>query len=921
VKTNIGHLDAAAGVAGLIKTVLALEHHEIPPTLHFRVANRAMQPGSTPFHVPGRLEKWPESAQPRYAGVSSFGIGGTNAHVVIEEAPAVARRESPYPWHILPVSARSPEALQQACLRLAERLQSSAAPALADAAFTLQLGRTEFAWRRAVICRDAAEAASQLANNVPGVLSRESPQVVFWFGGKEAYPGMGQELRASEPVFRAGIEEYEALARDEKDTPEAALLCFEYALARLWSSWGVRPTAQCVPDELPAVVPGRVVLYLAPGNVPDCVCSLPEQNRAPEEFQILNALGRLWERGVAIDWGQIDRDGTARRVPLPSYPFERRRHWIEYRPPQTDAREDNRAAAAHGKARAIEEELIAIWEEILGESGIAPRDNFFDRNGDSLVATLLLSRIRDRFACDISMGDFFENPTVEALAAHIRASETRVEASSRPRITALPASEQQVASFAQQRLWFIDRLEPGNPAYNITLAIRALGELDRGVLGRAITEIVRRHTVLRTTFAAINGVPVPVVSPPQPLDLESSDLSATPDDMREPEIEALCRAESLRPFDLSHGPLVRFKLIQLSAAQHLLLIGVHHVVFDVWSSAVFFRELADLYRAFCDGRESPLPPLAAQYADFAAWQRDLFESGRMEADTAYWKRKLAGDLPRPAPPPDFAPQRKRGSAGAAEACAIPAALAAAIRSYAAHCGATPFMVLVAAYCAVLSKLSGTREIVMGTDIANRNHPETEAMIGFFVNQLVLRIDFSGNPDAAGMVRLVKETALEAFAHQDLPFDRLVDAINPPRVAGEWPLFAAKFVMRNVRMPVVNIEGLTFEPVEIPRLATTFDFVLTAVEDGQAILLGLDYRTDLYASQTIRDFLMDYIVALEWVTSASDLSLASFEDRLRQTDAERRSERAAMAEQARARAIRSAGRRAVAIAGGDQIGGA
>lgn len=825
VKANVGHLDAAAGIAGLIKTVLAIGYGEIPPALHVTTPAPALNSDRGPFRIPGSLEKWPESGQPRRAGVSSFGIGGTNAHVVIEEAPPVPAREGRKRWRVLPVSAHSPEALRLSSMRLAAALSRPDAPRLTDVAFTLQLGRSEFAWRRAVICRDITEAISLLRDE-------QAPVNAAAPGGSGEPPALESALR---PV-----------------------------------------------DERAAAV----------------------------------AIGDLWMRGATVDWTQLHRDDNPRRVPLPSYPFERRRHWIEYRPTQQQEQPVEPTATTGD----VDEELIALWEELLGESGISRADNFFDRNGDSLLATLVLSRVRERYRCEIAIGDFFENPTVEGLAAGIRSVRQSAVRQPLPPIAPLPPAHEPVISFAQQRLWFIDQLDPGNPAYNITLAIRVIGALQPEVLESALSEIMRRHAVLRTAFPAVNGAPVPVISTPAPCRLDTLDLSGVTTGAREDEISRLCHAESLRPFDLGRGPLFRAQLVRLSGSEHFLLIGVHHVVFDVWSSAVFFRELGDLYAAFRERHEWPLPVPTVQYADFAAWQRDLFASGRMADDEVYWKQKLAGLLPRPAPPADYVPPRKRTWSGAAETLTLTPEQATAVRSRAVRCGATPFMVLLAAYCAALVRVTGSREIVLGTDIANRNYPETETMIGFFVNQLVLRLGFSGDSDAADMVRLVKETALEAFAHQDLPFDRLVDRLNPRRSGGEWPFFRVKFVMRNVRMPAVEVAGLKFEAIEVPRVATTFDFVLTAVEDGESITLGLDYSTELYSAQTVRDFLIDYAAALDWVAGAQGSSLEHFEERLRQADAERRAQRTAAENEKRAGAMRSAGRRAVAIVSADQLTG-
>jgi alpha-ketoglutarate-dependent taurine dioxygenase len=439
-----------------------------------------------------------------------------------------------------------------------------------------------------------------------------------------------------------------------------------------------------------------------------------------------------------------------------------------------------------------------------------------------------------------------------ALAAHLGRKKT--DAPREQAITRRAGTGACPLSFAQQRLWFIDQFEPSTPAYNIPAAVRIRQRLNVEAFRRSMGEIVRRHDSLRTTFAAVGGEPVQVVSPHTEFEMPLFDLRARPEAERTAEMKRLVKEEAYLPFDLATGPLVRVKLLWLEDEQYVLLLTMHHIVSDGWSAGVFFRELRLHYEAFSAGRPSPLPALPIQYADFAAWQREWLQGEELERHLSYWRKQLAGAPAIMELPFDRPRQKVRNLRGATLDFVLPAELAAPLRELTRQGEATMFMTLLAAFQILLSRLANSRDVVVGTNVANRNRPEIEGLIGFFINQLVMRTDLSGNPTFRELLARVRETALGAYAHQDMPFDKLVDAINPERRLSHTPLFQVLFVLQN--MPMADLEGaagLVLKPLESDSGTSKFDLTLFMMERGDVIVGAWRYNTDLFDAATIAAF--------------------------------------------------------------------
>ncbi|MEW5926854.1 MAG: non-ribosomal peptide synthase/polyketide synthase [Gemmatimonadota bacterium] len=497
----------------------------------------------------------------------------------------------------------------------------------------------------------------------------------------------------------------------------------------------------------------------------------------------------------------------------------------------------------------VEEILAGIWAEVLGLERVGVDAGFFDLGGHSLLATQVVSRARQAFGVEVPLRALFEAPTVAALAGRIeelRSAGTRVA----PPVVRVPreGSDGLPLSFAQQRLWMVDRLQPGSPVYNMPAALRVRGELDVQALAGSLGELARRHEALRTVFVERGDAPVQVVRPPAPVPLPLVDLRG----VREParHAERLAGEEALRPFDLARGPLLRARLLRLGGDDHVLCFTLHHVVGDGWSMDVLVDEVSALYAAFSRGEPSPLPELPVQYADFAAWQRAWLSGEVLEEQVGYWKRELRGAPPLLEVPTDRPRAAGQSPRSGSHRFALSAEAAEGLRALSLREGATLFMALLAAWQALLAKYSGQEDVVVGTPIAGRTRRETEGLIGFFVNLLALRADLSGDPTCRELLGRTRETALKAYAHQDLPFERLVEELSVERSLAHHPVFQASFALRRAgAYERLSLGGLELAPFGTGAGPVRFDLELTATDGGDGLGGTLLYREALFEAAT------------------------------------------------------------------------
>ncbi|HYH81285.1 MAG TPA: amino acid adenylation domain-containing protein, partial [Longimicrobium sp.] len=591
---------------------------------------------------------------------------------------------------------------------------------------------------------------------------------------------------------------------------------------------GVRECVVVVRDDQPG--DRRLVAYMvADPDAMDAAALREHLRRGLPEYMVPSAF-------VALDALPLSPNGKLDRKALPA--------------PELAADADRYVAPR----TPVEEVLAGIWAEVLGGRRIGATDNFFELGGHSLLATLVMARVREVLGVRAPLRTLFERPTVAELAEQVEALR-RKGGPQLPPIVPVPREGPLPLSFAQERLWFLDQLQPGMAQYNVPTALRLEGRLDVPALERALAEVVRRHEAPRTTFRQAGSGPVQVVAPFAGWALVVEDLSALEPAAREAAAARRIADDAARPFDLAAGPLFRASLLRLADEDHLLLMCMHHVVTDWWSGELVLRELSALYGAFRERRSSPLAEPAVQYADFAVWQRAQLAGAALDGQLAWWRARLAGAPELLALPTDHPRPAVQSYRGAAEPVALPPELLEALAAVGRREGATPYMAVLAAWQALLGRYAGTDDVVVGSAVAGRTHRELEGVLGFFSNTLVLRTDLSGDPAFRDLLHRVRDTTLGAYDHQEVPFDRLVAELRPERSLSYSPLFQVMFAFGTYDGTgdgtVGTLAGLRIRGAGVPETSAKFDLNLAVAASAAGLRGMLAYRTDLFDAATIR----------------------------------------------------------------------
>ncbi len=548
--------------------------------------------------------------------------------------------------------------------------------------------------------------------------------------------------------------------------------------------------------------------------------------------------------------------------------------------------EENRLKPAQGfvSPKTPDEVALArIWREVLGVAQVGVHDSFFDLGGHSLLATQLVSRAKDAFQIDLPLRVLFESPTVFSFCAAIaKARESRAQEGA-PQLRAVERGDEVPLSFAQQRFWFIDQLE--GFAYNLPGAYRLRGPLDVGLIRESLRDIMVRHESLRTRFPSVAGRAIQVIETEMAVPFAEIDLTHLPPHHREAEALRLANAETGRPLNLAEGPLWRVNLLTLGREDHVLLVTMHHIISDAWSLAVFRRELEALYRAKVQGQPSPLAPLKIQYADFAIWQREWLQGEVLTRQLDYWKTHLEGvptllEIPADRPRPPVQTFR-----GARKAINLPRELSERLKALGRQEGTTLFMTLMAAFQVLLGRYSGQERFIVSTGVANRNRPETEPLMGCLINILLLKADLSGNPAFKELLHRVRECALGAYANQDLPFEQLVEELQPKRDLSYNPLTQVMFVLLNEPMALLELPGVEVETLDLEVESSPYDLVMHLWETKDGLRGFWHFTTDLFDATTIDRMVAHFLVALEAIASeperrVQELPLLTHDERQR-----------------------------------------
>lgn len=625
--------------------------------------------------------------------------------------------------------------------------------------------------------------------------------------------------------------------------------------------------------ELPEVADALVVLRDAP-------CQL---------------VGYLISAGAAAPGTAALRTALRRKLPeymvpsafvtVPSFPLNRNGK-IDIR--ALPAPETTEPEARTGPRTPAEQFLAETFAEVLGLTAVGMDDDFFGSGGHSLLATKMIARIRDRLGVDIPLRVVFDAPTPAGLAELL--AQLPPGAPERPQVPPprpVPRDQPLPLSFVQEGIWFLQLLAPESTAYNVPRALRIRGDFDAEIVVEAFAALERRHEILRTTFPDIDGKPIQVVHPPSGIPVAITDMQDVPDAERSDRIQHMILEAGRTPFDMANGPLIRITLVRLGRSEHVLIVIEHHLIHDGWAQGVFLRDFLELYEALVTRREPRLPELTCQYADYAYWQRQALSGEVLDGLTDFWVRELSGAPRMLALPTDRPHPPVLTFSGGQETLVIDGELGRALRQFSREHGVTLFMTMFSAFATLLYRYSGQDDILVGVGVANRQRPEAENLLGMMINTVVLRAQMSGNPSFARLLDGIRERCLLVYAHQDMPFEKLVEALRPKRSLGHMPLFQVMFTFLDTPMPRLEIPGLTLEVIGVHNKTAKFDLNVvvqphaeqwpgapSAEADGRITVL-MEYNADVFEVTTIRRMLDHFDAVLVAAVGAPEQPLRRF----------------------------------------------
>jgi len=804
VKSNIGHLDHAAGIAGLVKAALSLNKRTIPPTIHFTQPNSAIDFIRSPVYINDRARDWETTVGPRRAGISSFGMSGTNCHVVMEESPQTGDEEQleerMQSDPVFALSAKSRNSLFQMIGDYISFLYQEDAERLSirDICFTSSTGRGHYDYRIACIAKDVQDLRSKLEHiqfmQFPAGNLDQGKKAKCIYIGKKLRIALGQAEDAhDEEAQIAGATPEEELARKYAEgaaidwsgvysgerRKRLHLPTYSFQEQRCW----VQPSAESVDSN--SAIPAPVAATSA----------------APMELTAPTA---------------------ANRVKL--------------------------AGKASGEYDSLEDSVGQIVGKILGFAEIDVTEHFYQLGGDSIIAMQVVHEMDRQLGVQIKISDFLQQGTITDLARFIQRYKSE-SARAAELLPFIPAAEQEAypVSSAQKRLLLLDRLQPNSTNYNLSEALRLKGTLDRDRLEKTLQRLVDRHESLRSSFHFYGGDPVQRIH-------DSISIEIVWQEVTDGDLDARIR-QCIQPYDLSCAPLFRVFAFKLNQDEYMLLFDMHHIVSDGTSMGILVREFVALY----DGRE--LPPLSLQYKDYSVWEQQALRSAELDKQKRFWLETLSGELPILDLPADFVRPPIKSERGHTIFFEIGDELTLQLKQFARKANTSLFMVMMSVYQVLLSKYSNNEEIAVGTPIAGRLHPELDALVGMFINTLVFLNKPSSDKTYEQFLNEVKEYSLQAYENQDFPFDDLVRELGFTDLSRN-PIFDTMFIMQNLKMPRMKGESFELSSHALVSSTAKFDLMVQAVERHNRIELIVEYCTDLFRQQTIEQMMDNFIELLK-----------------------------------------------------------
>jgi 3-oxoacyl-(acyl-carrier-protein) synthase/acyl carrier protein len=949
VKTNLGHLNTAAGIASLIKVVLSLRYKKRFPSLHFDTPNPLIDFENSPVFVNHQLNDWkPQDNRERRAGVSTFSMTGTNIHLVLEEAPPKDKDDVETPGQedgeelLFTFSAKSSQSLKNYVENTLHYLPSARAP-LADISFTFNQGRGDYAFRYAAAARDKQQLTEQLkafigdyekdkdseGKNIGFTVER--PVFLLLSGDISIEAHLFDDLSRKYAPFKQTVETCFNILPDNLSNDYVKIFIFQYALYCLARSMGLTASnviGTGVSNLAVAVITERTSLKeglekaaafkeVKPfdhhkfNNV--ITAMLKNENPVFVEIGSQGILGRaigeyiqeedllsfpggvslspletislLYQKGVNIKWESFYESQERHRVEVPVYPFEKTACWVPQSRRRKMAGPQSQIEAESEEEEVVpecvlldsevatetEKRLAKLWGEVLGVEELQRNSNYFELGGDSIIEVQLINRIQEHFGVEVDFERIFEKETLKEQAAFI----DFMKPSSVIPVTKVERTESLPLSSAQESQYFLYRMNKDSAHYNMCIPLRLKGPLNREALAQAMNELVKRHEILRTVYYLNDGKPVQKINPHREVDFPVLDISSEPD--KEERVQQLMDSESLKPFDLSKDLGIRILTIYMGVNDHVIFLNLHHITADAWSVGIILKEISALYNAFLNNKEADLPELDIQYADYASWQQNRLNDAKVyDKLLSYWKKKLSGPLPPLFLPADGPRPEVPSFKGFTHYFTYSNELSQMIREFSKQEQATVFHTFLAAFKTLLFRYTQVEDIIIGTPFAGRGKKELEHVIGFFANMLVLRTKLQGDLSFRDLLKQVRLEAMSAFAHQEMPFDKLVAEFESERKTSQNPFFQVILAYQNVptaSQSLLDLKDLETLSSGLEGKTVRFDLEFGLFDTGKVIRGMLVYATDLFNHERIVRMANHFQVLLESVLANPDQTLA------------------------------------------------
>lgn len=818
VKTNIGHLDNAAGIAGLIKCVMALKHRKIPPLIHFKRPNRKINFLESPLYVADKLQDWEVENKPRRCGISSFGLSGTNCHIILEESPTLQMelQQNTERIQVFTLSAKSKKALMQLIRNYSRYLYNHSEVDIADLCYTTNTGRGHYSYRLAILCEDVESLTLKLEEISLDGLEAQIQDV--FYGEHKVITG-----------FQA---DNDGNVMTEKDVREYS------------------QQAKKIIDEMSSI--DSLDRYL------------------------LISICNFYVNGAEIEWDHIYKYGSYRKLSLPTYPFERTRCWLEASVGEQPARIQNHKERATKTIRiklkgrekdnyTLTEEAIAqVWCEVLGFREIDIFEEFYQLGGDSLHATRIVNLLNKKFGSQIDIASLLKKPTIHKFASYFDQVNKLVDGQKQTSESdqSVEETEYYPVTSAQKRLYTIQQVNPDSTAYHLPHAFMIEGKLNRERLERAFRIVIGRHEVLRTYFDIQDGEIVQKIEPRIEFNIPEVQLV-------EDEVCSFIE-KFFQPMNLCQAPLMRVCIVSLSEEKNLLLFDIHHIITDGTSMGIMIKELMEVYR----GKD--LSDILLQYKDFSIIQKNALTSKRVKEQEEYWTGIFQGNPPVLNLPTDIPRPHMRNLQGDTLNFILDSDLTNNLQDLANKNSSTLFMVLLAIYSILLKKYSGQEDIVIGSPIAGRSHADLQNVMGMFTNTLPLRTNPVGNKTFKQFLEEVKKNVLNAYQNQEYQMDDLLQKIDVTHDLSRNPLFDTMFILQNMDIPDFNFEGLKISQYPLKGRFAKFDLSLEARNIQGALACQLEYSTELFYRSTMERLAGHFTQLAELITKNPEMHIDELE---------------------------------------------